>query len=212
VGISDEAMRILQAHDWPGNVRELRNLVESMVVLAPGRRIEAKDIPAEVSNPRSRGLLPAPIMSSPVIGRGEGETSLRPELEFVFRTLVGLRMDVDDLKREFDRYKEEGEIMGREVSIFQSQEAPSVGPNFREVFPEPVSAEGDSGPARPSSEDEEEEGVVVYRSGMTMDELEREVIRAALAEVGGNRRKAAERLAIGERTLYRKIKKYDLDA
>lgn len=212
VGISDEAMRILQAHDWPGNVRELRNLVESMVVLAPGRRIEAKDIPAEVSNPRSRGLLPAPIMGSAVLGRGEGETSLRPELEFVFRTLVGLRMDVDDLKREFDRYREEAELGGREVSVFQTGEGPSVGPNFREVFPEPVSAEEGSGPAVPSAEGEEEEGVVVYRSGMTMDELEREVIRTALAEVGGNRRKAAERLAIGERTLYRKIKKYDLDS
>jgi transcriptional regulator with PAS, ATPase and Fis domain len=60
-GISEDAMRILITHSWPGNVRELRNLVESMVVLAPGRRIEARDIPAEVRNPRSRGLLPAPI-------------------------------------------------------------------------------------------------------------------------------------------------------
>jgi DNA-binding NtrC family response regulator len=46
---------------------------------------------------------------------------------------------------------------------------------------------------------------------MTMDEIEREAVRAALAEVGGNRRKAAERLGIGERTLYRKIRKYGLD-
>ena len=97
VGITDEAMRILQEHDWPGNVRELRNLVESMVVLAPGRRIEARDIPSEVRYPRSRGLLPAPVMPEifPRAGAGAGagggeESSLRPELEFVFRTLVNL--------------------------------------------------------------------------------------------------------------------------
>jgi DNA-binding NtrC family response regulator len=52
---------------------------------------------------------------------------------------------------------------------------------------------------------------VVYRSGSTMEDMEREVIAAALEEVKGNRRKAAQMLAIGERTLYRKIKKFGLD-
>jgi two-component system response regulator HydG len=45
---------------------------------------------------------------------------------------------------------------------------------------------------------------------MTMDDMEKEAIQLALREVGGNRRKAAEQLQIGERTLYRKIKKYGL--
>jgi DNA-binding NtrC family response regulator len=55
-------------------------------------------------------------------------------------------------------------------------------------------------------------GVVVFEPGVTMEEMERRAIAAALAEVHGNRRKAAELLGIGERTLYRKISKYDLDA
>jgi DNA-binding NtrC family response regulator len=46
---------------------------------------------------------------------------------------------------------------------------------------------------------------------MTMEDLEREAIRAALQEVAGNRRKAAERLGIGERTLYRKIQRFGLE-
>ncbi len=57
-----------------------------------------------------------------------------------------------------------------------------------------------------------EDGSVVYRSGMTMEDLERAAIAAALMEVRGNRRKAAQMLAIGERTLYRKIKKFGMDA
>ena len=61
---------------------------------------------------------------------------------------------------------------------------------------------------------EEESGerrAIEFRPGMTMSELEREAIVATLREVDGNRRKAAEQLGIGERTLYRKISKYELE-
>ena len=54
------------------------------------------------------------------------------------------------------------------------------------------------------------EGEVVYRAGMTMADVERAAIEAALRETQGNRRKAAEILGIGERTLYRKLKAYQL--
>jgi DNA-binding NtrC family response regulator len=55
------------------------------------------------------------------------------------------------------------------------------------------------------------DGAVVFRPGMTMEEMERAAIEAALEAVGGNRRKAARILGIGERTLYRKISKFGLD-
>jgi len=70
--------------------------------------------------------------------------------------------------------------------------------------------EGEDRELSSASPDQSSEDVVLYRSGMTMDEVEREAIRAALAEVKGNRRKAAELLEIGERTLYRKIQKFGL--
>jgi len=54
------------------------------------------------------------------------------------------------------------------------------------------------------------EGDVVYRPGMTMADVERAAIEAALRQTKGNRRKAAEVLGIGERTLYRKLKEYQL--
>jgi DNA-binding NtrC family response regulator len=236
VEISSEAMRILEAHDWPGNVRELKNLVESMVVLAPGRLIEAQDIPNEIRNPRSRGLLPAPLYGSPLPSRREGAGGVRPELEFVFRTLVNLRMDVDDLRSDFEQFKEHHYVPGRDVSLYRPAEVlPAVSP-AAPVFHDPhrsgegdsVSAEASRDPSSGSREGSEEEprgeetagikaGVeedeerIVYRPGMTLDELEEKAIRAALAELGGNRRKAAEQLGMGERTLYRKIKKYGLE-
>jgi DNA-binding NtrC family response regulator len=235
IGISDEAMRILQEHSWPGNVRELRNLVESMVVLAPGRRIEAQDIPAEVRYPRSRGLLPAPIPRTVPQAGGEGGGALRPELEFVFRTLVDLRMDIDDLRRDFDRFRDEGGFDYRDAGSFGGIEVP-IRPPAVDIWAEgpgvgspadgvPGSAGetvgqvdspdlGAPSPGTASSVEVasgQEEDRVVYRPGMTMEELEKEAIILALREVGGNRRKAAEELGIGERTLYRKIKKYGLE-
>ena len=77
-------------------------------------------------------------------------------------------------------------------------------------------AESDRSPSFRSngtSEPDADESVPSIRltSDMTMDDVEREAIRVALEEVRGNRRKAAERLGIGERTLYRKLRQYELD-
>ena len=63
----------------------------------------------------------------------------------------------------------------------------------------------------PDDEDGHGDHAVVYRPGMTMAEVEKAAIQAALKEYRGNRRRAAEVLGIGERTLYRKIKTYQLE-
>jgi DNA-binding NtrC family response regulator len=55
-----------------------------------------------------------------------------------------------------------------------------------------------------------QESVVLYRTGMRMSEVERAAVEAALRDTRGNRRKAAELLGIGERTLYRKLKEYEI--
>jgi DNA-binding NtrC family response regulator len=215
-GISAEAMELLTAYSWPGNVRELRNLVESMVVLSPGRIIRPEDIPDEVRLGRAPSLLPAPIQRVP--GQ-KGSGDLRPELEFVFRTLVDLRVDMDDLRREFDVYRR-GEgialpgdaVVGRMGSVLPRAGGIEIGAyspgedpgEFDDVV---ISEEPTPQSISPPDSDE----VVVFRPGMTMEDLERQAIAAALSSVNGNRRKAAEQLGIGERTLYRKISKYELD-
>jgi DNA-binding NtrC family response regulator len=207
LGISPEAMAILQKHHWPGNVRELQNLVESMVVLAPGREIVAADIPAEVREETNRSL-PVPLgpgSRRPVVA----ESGFRPELEFVFRTLVDLRIDVDDLRQEFERYRKESEPPPAGEAWVGA-----AGVETRDWKPAASELQG----LQPVQFDREAEivgepldDVVVFRPGMTMDELEEQAISFALSHMSGNRRKAAELLGIGERTLYRKIKKYGLE-
>ena len=189
-GITPAAMDILEAHHWPGNVRELRNLVESMVVLAPGHEIMPADIPPEVRGVGG-ALVPA-LIPRPVEG------SLRPELEFIFRTLVEMRVDMDELRSEFEAYRED-------LSMSPAGSAIPVELRIASQSDHPL-PDGDGHTLPP-----DEHGGVVYRSGMTMEDLERAAVLAALQEEGGNRRRAAEALGIGERTLYRKIKEYDLE-
>ena len=208
-GISAEAMEMLASYTWPGNIRELRNLVESMVVLAPNRAIRPEDIPEDVRRGRGASLLPVPLVR-PQLER-EGST-LRPELEFIFRTLVELRVDMDELRSEFEAYRRG---VGIELSPYGVVDRVGPGvPRGIEVPPQPpIDVESElasvEGVAAPSAT--EDSRVIVFEPGMTMEDMERRAIVAALTEVRGNRRKAADLLGIGERTLYRKIAKYGLE-
>jgi DNA-binding NtrC family response regulator len=193
-------MRILIDYAWPGNVRELRNLVESMVVVAPGRVIRPEDIPSEVREGGRRGSLLPVLAARPQPHPAEA----RPEeLDFVLRTIFDLRLDVEDLRREFDRFRREREpyLQFRELEIPQPF-PPAFGATER---PRPDAEE--EGEQPPIADDAE---MIVFREGMTMEDLERRAIEVALRRVGGNRRRAADALGIGERTLYRKIKEYEL--
>jgi DNA-binding NtrC family response regulator len=174
-GITQEALERLVNAPWPGNVRQLRNLIESMVVLAPGAEIRAADIPPDIFEGRT--LLPVRVPS------GNGPRELQgQELEFILRNIMDLRIQMEELRRRLDE-----------------------GPSRVQVI------DLGEGPIVDYSAEPEEPPPVLYRSGMTMDEVEKAVIEAALREFGGNRRRAAETLGIGERTLYRKIKAYNLE-
>ena len=206
LGIEPQAMQALVQFDWPGNVRELRNLVESMVVLAPGRLIRLEDIPPDVRYGRRETFLPVPVST---VGRENGSEAgsgvPSPELEFVLRTLFELRMDMEDLRREFEVYR---------ARQRDGLALPSGPAGYVPLTPLPLAA----GPAALETlvealpEPRREEGTVVFRPGMTMQDLERGAINAALLHSRGNRRRAAEMLGIGERTLYRKLKEYQIEA
>ncbi|MEO8201153.1 MAG: sigma-54 dependent transcriptional regulator [Gemmatimonadota bacterium] len=174
-GITQEAMRLLVDAPWPGNVRQLRNLVESMVVLAPGNEVRASDIPPDILESNTR-LLPMRV------SQGSRDVPAQ-EFEFILRSLVELRLQVEELRRRLDERPQRVQV----IDLGESQP-------IHEFM----------------TDDKEEPETVLYRSGMTMADVEKAAIQAALEEYKGNRRRAAEVLGIGERTLYRKIKAYHL--
>ncbi len=180
-GITTEAMQRLVDAPWPGNVRQLRNLVESMVVLAPGSEIRASDIPPDIVGGRGGG---GGVVGGGGGGGGGGGAE-RHQLEFIFRSIMELRHQVEDLRRQLNDQALQG---ASTVQIIEVPTSPTIS----------------------LDEPEEEPREVVYRKGMTMAEMERAAIEAALRENAGNRRLVALALGIGERTLYRKIKEYGL--
>ncbi len=180
-GISAEAMEMLARYSWPGNVRELRNLIESMVVLAPGHEISVADIPPHIREGLTR-LLPVRLPAVPAGRTGtDAQTMLgSAELEFILRNLVELKVQVEDLRRRLDQ-------------------APAV--VAADVLPAGHGAVEPKSARLPNT--------VEVVPGMTMAQIERAVIEATLRETRGNRRRAAELLGIGERTLYRKIREIE---
>ena len=210
VSLAPETMQRLIDYDWPGNVRELRNLVESMVVMAPGTRIEPEDLPAEIregASSRAR-MLPVPITRAVQ----SLEQAPSPELEFVFRTILQLRIDMEELRSQFEQYRRTHALPSMPPPPFHyggdSASSPvGVAVNHDAMRPHGRALEHLE---IEDVDDEDERSVVVYRPGMTLQEIEKAAIIAALKDVGGNRRKAAEMLGMGERTLYRKIKEYEI--
>ncbi len=220
-GISGEAMHLLEEYAWPGNVRELRNLIESMVVLAPGREIIADDIPRSIKEQGSARLLPVPfgmasrdgdrssgagipgggVGSGGGVGGGGGR-----EFEFIIRSLVDLKLQVEELRRRLDSEGAD-DVAGQWVGeVRDAHVLPNVGFRAQEVHHRsPVRG---IEPRDTSSPPE----VIAIGPGITMAEIERRAIEAALRETDGNRRKAADMLGIGERTLYRKLREYDVES
>ena len=184
-GITSDAMQRLVTAPWPGNVRQLRNLVESMVVLAPGAEIRASDIPVDVLEGAGSGSL-LPMRMNQAGQQSSGGVGMQ-ELEFILRSLVDLRLQIEEMRRRIDEHPQR-------VQVIELADHSSV-----DVLSD--DSDGGSDGKRP----------VLYQPGMTMAEVERAAIEAALQEYKGNRRRAAEVLGIGERTLYRKIKAYGLE-
>jgi DNA-binding NtrC family response regulator len=222
-GISPEALEMLADYAWPGNVRELRNLVESMVVVAPGREIGPADIPRQIREGGGARFLPVHV--GPVMRERAGVEGR--ELEFIVRSLVELKLQVEELRRQLaeERAARErlaraaGSVLGTPIDVTDGTfaapaQAAALGPGAVPAWGGEVPSV--TGPGRfggvgiEPPDQPVPPSVVTIRPGMTMAEIERAAIEAALRETRGNRRKAAELLGIGERTLYRKLREYQL--
>jgi DNA-binding NtrC family response regulator len=116
-----------------------------------------------------------------------------------------MRIDIDDLRRQFEDYRHSHAELPASAPLYPVMPLVGAGRSLDATF---LNARTDD----LDDDDDEESGesVVVFRPGVTIQEMEKDAIVAALKNVAGNRRKAAEMLGMGERTLYRKIKEYGI--
>jgi DNA-binding NtrC family response regulator len=197
-GLSGDALQRLVEYPWPGNVRELRNLIESMVVLSPGREIGPEDIPPQIRDAGAARFLPVPI--GPVVRDRAGSEGR--ELEFILRSLVELKLQMEELRRRVDMF-------GAANVTPATAGGQWVGEVRAPVDQGSWTAIGSGGGIEPRDHAPPANEAVI-RAGMSMAEIEKAAIEVALRDTRGNRRRAAEMLQIGERTLYRKLREYQL--
>lgn len=184
-GFSAASMALLEDYAWPGNVRELRNLVEHLVFLAPRRLVEPADLLPHLESPPSpQRHLPVPTNKSPD----------QSERELIYFALLDLKREVAELRSRLEQH----------MSVSQPQrhsEEPTRA--IYSLSERPVDPVEDEEPRAIDSQ-----AIEPLRS---LQEMEKEAILDALQRVSGNRRKAADILGISARTLYRKLKEYEIE-
>jgi transcriptional regulator with PAS, ATPase and Fis domain len=209
IRLSEEAKHILLSFPWPGNVRQLKNITEQISIIEKDR---------EVSGIALRGYLPHfHEHQLPALYNKENEKTFSSEREILYQVLFDMKKDMNDLKKlVFDLMNN-----GDDLSEINNENARII----KKLYPqEEVHFEESNDetkivvkPLQPVSASTIHSGHIIQdteelvEESLSLEEKEKELIARALEKYNGKRKNAAAELGISERTLYRKIKEYDIN-
>jgi len=191
IGFNADAVELLLSYNWPGNIRELRNLIESLIVLENDEKISGETLET-------------------YLFRGEGQKSFVPkkenpkddfEKEMLYRALIQLQTDMSQIKSMLSHLLEKPS---------QHQETKLLLPERAESILTKQASENDKEKKLHDMLQAFYDEAQGNSGTPTLQELERYTIEETLKQCEGNKRKTARRLGITERTLYRKIKEYQI--
>ncbi|MFZ9611962.1 MAG: sigma-54 interaction domain-containing protein [Crocinitomicaceae bacterium] len=203
IKLTDEAVHLIQNYPWPGNIRQLKNLVEQLSVIETAREIDGMIL--------SSYLQPISEKSSFLVKNDQSQESIS-ERELMYKFLFDMKKDLTELKKLVLEVVNNG----ASVTLNQDQTA-LVNRIYQDVYEDvPVSTRIlPSGPTNdalstypvlPETFEVHEE----IEESLSLEDREKELIQKALEKHRGKRKYAALELGISERTLYRKIKEYQL--
>lgn len=204
IKLTDEAVSVLNHYSWPGNIRQLKNVVEQISVIGQEREISANDLQQYLT----------PVQSNtPMVINKESSESVN-ERELMYKFLFDMKKDLTDLKKLVVEVLSNGG--NNNLSADQRN---AVNKLYEEVSSTqllpPVSSE--NLPVQPtisypaSRTEEQYETHEEVEESLSLEDREKELIQKALVKHKGKRKYAALELGISERTLYRKIKEYNLN-
>ena len=207
IKLDDSAVEILLKYRWSGNIRQLRNVAEQISVLETKREISSQTLLSYL--PMENPNLPS------VIGTKKSESDFSNEREILYKVLFDMKSDLNDLKKLTMELMQNGsskvqeankgliqKIYGKpeENTIFEEEPRVEMLPNQNNLIQEEF--DDDENYLFAETVDEEET--------LSLEAKEIELIKKSLERNKGKRKAAADELGISERTLYRKIKQYDL--
>ncbi|PWG04652.1 sigma 54-interacting transcriptional regulator [Polaribacter aquimarinus] len=197
IRLDENAVNVLLNYRFPGNIRQLKNLAEQISVIEENRTVSASKLQQYL--PNNNGNLPA------IVG-GKKENDFSTERDIMYKILFDMRNDINDLKKLTLDLMKTGNV--EEVQeehhqliekIYRNQETQNTNVEVLNI-PQETSAEKDYDFIETIEEDE----------SLSLQDKEIEMIKKSLEKNNNKRKLAAKELGISERTLYRKIKQYDL--
>ena len=209
IKLDDSAVELLLKYRWSGNIRQLRNVAEQISVLETKRDISSQTLLSYL--PMENPNLPS------VIGTKKSESDFSNEREILYKVLFDMKSDLNDLKKLTLELMQNGsskvqeankgliqKIYGKpeENAIFEEEPRVEMLPNQNNMIQEEFEDDDDENYLFAETVDEEET--------LSLEAKEIELIKKSLERNKGKRKAAADELGISERTLYRKIKQYDL--
>jgi transcriptional regulator with PAS, ATPase and Fis domain len=210
IKLSDEAVQFLQRYRWSGNIRQLRNVAEQISVLETNRDISLVTLQSYL--PMEGSTLPS------VVGGKKSDSDFATERDILYKVLFDMKSDLNDLKKLTLELMKNGakvqdinpsliqKVYGSKDNeseiVFETQPHINVIPTPNQSQQEEFDDEDDANYLMAETVDEEET--------LRLEAKELELIKKALERNKGKRKAAADELGISERTLYRKIKQFDL--
>lgn len=219
IRLEDDAVLLMQKYHWGGNIRQLRNIAEQISVLEKERSINAKELKEYLPDMGSN--LPA------VISDKKKEADFSNEREILYKVLFDMKNDLNDLKKLTLKLMQEGnskEVRDENEGLIQKiygngdEDAEDFnvedldGDNLEVLqIPQQSSRAENESPENLSEKDKYHFAEEIQEEEtLSLQDKELELIKKSLERHNGKRKAAAEELGISERTLYRKIKQYNL--
>ena len=201
IKLTADGADLLSSYSWPGNIRQLRNMVEQLSVIETSREIDAVKLAA---------YLPKEGETTPLVVGGKQEESFS-ERELMYKFLFDMKKDLSELKKlVIEMVNQNGSIQ------LNTDQSAMVNRFYQEVNPTSTGAllltnmpSEERTPYVAQVTEDIDEHIEVEES-LSLEDREKELIRKALEKHRGKRKYASEELGISERTLYRKIKEYNL--
>lgn len=206
IQIDAPSRQLLEQYAWPGNIRELKNFAEQVSILSEKRSLNLEELVKIFPNLTKRNL---PILS-PEKEHTKGGDGMQ-EREILYKLLFDMKKDLNDLKGLVFELIQNNDLEVPNHTAFKSLAAPDF-EDFKSITKEPEAfpEEPNVAPSKPIILDANYDNMEVVEESLSIEENEKELIKKALKKHENRRKEAAEDLGISERTLYRKIKQYQL--
>ena len=211
IRLQDNAVIALINYRWNGNIRQLRNVAEQISVLESSRMIDLEIL---------QTYLPTMGSNFPsVLGKNKSKSDFSTEREILYKVLFDMKSDLNDLKKltmELMKSDNQGDVQKNNESLIQkiyNKEESLVSEKENEILSLPVKTEKEHSIEIIENKESDYsyiDAVEAEEETLSLHDKELELIKKSLERHKGKRKLAADELGISERTLYRKIKQYDL--